>query len=112
MKKITTLSISALASAMLLVTGCNASNGNKESASKSVSVTEKSPANEKVGYSLGYMMAEGNKEAVGDLNLDTFEKGFRDGYEGSIDARANARSVDDLSKRTRRKVRQRDGRQS
>lgn len=41
MKKITTLSISALASAMLLVTGCNASNGNKESASKSVSVTEK-----------------------------------------------------------------------
>ena len=86
MKKITTLSISALASAMLLVTGCNASNGNKESASKSVSVTEKSPANEKVGYSLGYMMAEGNKEAVGDLNLDTFEKGFRDGYEGKKSA--------------------------
>ena len=86
MKKITTLSISALASAMLLVTGCNASNGNKESASKSVSVTEKSPANEKVGYSLGYMMAEGNKEAVGDLNLDTFEKGFRDGYEGKDSA--------------------------
>ena len=27
-------------------------------------------------------MAEGNKEAVGDLHLDTFEKGFRDGYEG------------------------------
>ena len=82
MKKITTLSISALASAMLLVTGCNANNGNKETAAKSVSVTEKSPAKEKVGYSLGYMMAEGNKEAVGDLNLDTFEKGFRDGYEG------------------------------
>lgn len=86
MKKITTLSISALASAMLLVTGCNASNGNKESTSKSISVTEKSPANEKVGYSLGYMMAEGNKEAVGDLNLDTFEKGFRDGYEGKESA--------------------------
>jgi len=43
MKKITTLSISALASAMLLITGCNASNGNQETASKSVSVTEKSP---------------------------------------------------------------------
>ena len=86
MKKITTLSVSALASAMLLVTGCSTNNGNQESSTQSVSVTEKSPANEKVGYSLGYMMAEGNKEAVGDLNLDTFEKGFRDGYEGTDSA--------------------------
>ena len=69
MKKITTLSVSALVSAMLLVTGCSTNNGNQETSSQSVSVTEKSPANEKVGYSLGYMMAEGNKEAVGDLNL-------------------------------------------
>ncbi|WP_413521099.1 FKBP-type peptidyl-prolyl cis-trans isomerase [Psychrobacter glacincola] len=82
MKKITTLSVTALASAMLLMTSCSTNNGNKETAAKAVSVTEQSPANEKVGYSLGYMMAEGNKEAVGDLNLDTFEKGFRDGYEG------------------------------
>ena len=83
MKKITTLSVTALASAMLLMTSCSTNNGNKETAAKTVSVTEQSPANEKVGYSLGYMMAEGNKEAVGDLNLDTFEKGFRDGYEGN-----------------------------
>ena len=83
MKKITTLSVTALASAMLLMTSCSTNNGNKETAAKAVSVTEQSPANEKVGYSLGYMMAEGNKEAVGDLNLDTFEKGFRDGYEGN-----------------------------
>ena len=82
MKKITTLSVTALASALLLMTSCSTNNGNKETAAKAVSVTEQSPANEKVGYSLGYMMAEGNKEAVGDLNLDTFEKGFRDGYEG------------------------------
>ena len=86
MKKITTLSVSALVSAMLLVTGCSTNNGNQETSTQSVSVTEKSPANEKVGYSLGYMMAEGNKEAVGDLNLDTFEKGFRDGYEGTDSA--------------------------
>ena len=86
MKKITTLSVSALVSAMLLVTGCSTNNGNQETSAQSVSVTEKSPANEKVGYSLGYMMAEGNKEAVGDLNLDTFEKGFRDGYEGTDSA--------------------------
>ena len=31
-------------------------------------------------------MAEGNKEAVEDLNLDTFEKGFRDGYKGADSA--------------------------
>ncbi|WP_201576834.1 MULTISPECIES: FKBP-type peptidyl-prolyl cis-trans isomerase [Psychrobacter] len=86
MKKITTLTISALASAMLLVTGCSTNNGNQESAAKSVSVTEQSSATEKVGYSLGFMMAEGNKEAVQDLNLDTFEQGFRDGYEGKESA--------------------------
>ena len=86
MKKITTLSVSALASAMLLITGCSTNNGNQETATKSVSITEQSPANEKVGYSLGFMMAEGNKEAVQDLDLDTFEQGFRDGYEGKDSA--------------------------
>jgi FKBP-type peptidyl-prolyl cis-trans isomerase len=86
MKKITTLTISALASAMLLATGCSTNNGNQETAAKSVAVTEQSPAPEKVGYSLGFMMAEGNKEAVQDLNLDTFEQGFRDGYQGKDSA--------------------------
>lgn len=86
MKKITTLTVSALVSAMLLATGCSTNNGNKESATQSVSITEQSPATEKVGYSLGFMMAEGNKEAVQDLNLDTFQQGFRDGYEGKESA--------------------------
>ena len=86
MKKITTLSISALASAMLLMTGCSTNNGSQETAAQSVSITEQSSASEKVGYSLGFMMAEGNKEAVKDLNLDTFENGFRDGYEGNDSA--------------------------
>lgn len=86
MKKITTLTISTLASAMLLVTGCSTNNGNKESAAASVAVTEQSPATEKVGYSLGFMMAEGNKESISDLDLDKFEKGFRDGYEGKDSA--------------------------
>ncbi|MGP4714782.1 MULTISPECIES: FKBP-type peptidyl-prolyl cis-trans isomerase [unclassified Psychrobacter] len=85
MKKITTLSISALASAMVLV-GCSTNNGNQEAAAQSVAITEQSTANEKVGYSLGFMMAEGNKEAVDDLNLDTFEMGFRDGYDGKESA--------------------------
>ncbi len=86
MKKITTLTTSALVSAMLLATGCSTNNGNQESAKPSVSITEQSTAPEKVGYSLGFMMAEGNKEAVKDLNLDTFEQGFRDGYEGKESA--------------------------
>ena len=78
MKKITTLGVSALASAMLLVTGCSTNNGNQETAAQSVSITEQSSASEKVGYSLGFMMAEGNKDAVKDLDLNTFEKGFRE----------------------------------
>jgi len=86
MKKISTLTISTLASAMLLVTGCSTNNGNQESATPSVSITEQSTAKEKVGYSLGFMMAEGNKEAVQDLDLDTFEQGFRDGYQGEESA--------------------------
>jgi len=86
MKKIPTLGVSALASAMLLVTGCSTNNGNQETAAQSVSITEQSSASEKVGYSLGFMMAEGNKDAVKDLDLNTFEKGFRDGYEGNESA--------------------------
>lgn len=34
----------------------------------------------KVGYSLGYLMGEGNKSTINDLNLDAFDKGFRDSY--------------------------------
>lgn len=49
-------------------------------------MTEQSSQTQKVGYSLGYMMAEGNKEAVADLDLDTFELGFRDGYQGKDSA--------------------------
>ena len=86
MKKITTLGVCALASAMLLVTGCSTNNGNQETAAQSVSITEQSSASEKVGYSLGFMMAEGNKDAVKDLDLNTFEQGFRDGYEGNESA--------------------------
>ena len=74
MKKITTLGVSALASAMLLVTGCSTNNGNQETAAQSISITEQSSASEKVGYSLGFMMAEGNKDAVKDLDLNTFLK--------------------------------------
>ncbi len=70
--KLYPLALAVIASFSL--TACNA-DGN------AVKVTESSTEAEKVGYSLGYMMAEGNKEAVADLNLDTFSQGFRDSYE-------------------------------
>ncbi len=34
----------------------------------------------KVGYSFGYMMGEGNKDVVSDLDLDAFFQGFKDSY--------------------------------
>ncbi len=34
----------------------------------------------KASYSLGYFMADGNKESVDDLKLDPFFQGFRDAY--------------------------------
>ena len=82
MKFNSTLVLSALASSVLLFTGCSTNNSNQKAGAQAISVTEQSSDIEKVGYSLGYMMAEGNKETVNDLNLDTFELGFRDGYEG------------------------------
>lgn len=38
--------------------------------------------NSKVGYSFGYMMGKGNKEAISDLDTDSFVKGFKEAYAG------------------------------
>ena len=46
-EKITTLSVGAFASAMLLITGCSTNNGNKKQRQKSVAITEQSAATEK-----------------------------------------------------------------
>lgn len=86
MKFTTTLLATTLASTTLVMTACSTNSNNQATPAKAVSVTEQSSEIEKVGYSLGYMMAEGNKETVDDLNLDTFELGFRDGYEGKKSA--------------------------
>lgn len=43
-------------------------------------VTATSSDNAKTGYSFGYLMAEGNKETVSDLDLDAFFQGFKDAY--------------------------------
>lgn len=84
MKKVMAPKVKVLAVALLssLAFAC-ANNGNQsEQNSSTATVTEQSSELEKVGYSIGYMMAEGNKEMVDDLNLDTFELGFRDAYNG------------------------------
>lgn len=61
--------------------GCANNNGNKsDQNSSSATVTEKSTDLEKVGYSIGFATAESYKDSLDDLNLDTFEMGFRDAY--------------------------------
>lgn len=46
----------------------------------STPITTKSNDLAKVGYSFGYMMGEGNKDVVDDLDLDAFAQGFKDSY--------------------------------
>lgn len=38
----------------------------------------------KVGYSFGYMMGEGNKDVVDDLDLEAFYRGFKDAYHNNV----------------------------
>ena len=85
MSKVMVPKFLAVALVSTLAFGC-ANNGNKsDQSSSSATVTEKSTDLEKVGYSIGYATAESYKESLNDLNLDTFEMGFRDAY-GSKEA--------------------------
>ncbi|MCC3309221.1 FKBP-type peptidyl-prolyl cis-trans isomerase [Psychrobacter sanguinis] len=80
MNKVMVPKFLAVALMSTLAFGC-ANNGNKsDQSSSSSTVTEKSAELEKVGYSIGYATAESYKESLNDLNLDTFEQGFRDAY--------------------------------
>ncbi|MDO4897192.1 MAG: FKBP-type peptidyl-prolyl cis-trans isomerase [Moraxella sp.] len=80
--KYRTLFVSILTASMLAITGCNSAN------QKAVTITDQSPEIEQVSYSLGYLIANGNKEDIPDLNLKAFEKGFADGYGGDESKRA------------------------
>lgn len=71
MKKIILTPI-AIAISSLAMVGCNAGQGKK--------VTEKSSELEKVGYSFGYAMGEGNREVINDLDVAAFMAGFKDAY--------------------------------
>lgn len=82
MKFTTTALVTTLATATLLVGACSTNSNNQPTPAKSISISEQSTAMQKVGYSLGYMMAEANKEDVKDLDIDSFELGFRDGFAG------------------------------
>lgn len=90
MKKVITparllaLSLSTAIFATACANGTNATNATTEKAATpaTASVTDQSTDLQKVGYSLGYMMAQSNKDAIDDLDLETFDAGFRDGYTG------------------------------
>lgn len=82
MKKTNVFVMSVLSVALLALSAC----GSAKSAGSPVS--EKSPEIEQVSYSLGYLMAEGNKQDIPDLNVSAFEQGFADGYGGDDKKRA------------------------
>lgn len=81
--KYRTLLVSMLTVSTLAMAGCNSANQQKN-----ITITDKSPELEQVGYSIGYFMASGSKQDIPDLNLQAFEKGFADGYSGDEKKRA------------------------
>lgn len=88
MAKRSTFLLTALMASIVALTGCNNDGKSESKSSSSTTITNKSPELEQVGYSLGYLMASGNKQEVPDLDVKAFEKGFRDGYSGDESKRA------------------------
>lgn len=80
MAKRSTFLLTALMASILALTGCNNDGKGESKSSSKTTITSASPELEKVGYSLGYLMANGNKKDVPDLDVKAFEQGFRDGY--------------------------------
>lgn len=78
MKKISL--VLALASMSVAVASHAATD--KKPASAAVAITESSPEAQKIGYSFGYIIGKSNSEALKNIDLDTFEQGFKDGYSG------------------------------
>lgn len=76
--KYTYLFSSILLAATVALTGCK--NTGQQGAASTVTITEESTELEKVGYSLGFMMGQGNRQVINDLNLDAYNTGFRDSY--------------------------------
>lgn len=88
MAKRSTFLMTVLMASIVALAGCNNDGKGGSKASSSTTITNKSPELEQVGYSLGYLMASGNKQEVPDLDIKAFEKGFRDGYSGDESKRA------------------------
>lgn len=71
----------------LVVAGCQKNDATAADTSATSSpakgaINEQSPELAKVGYSAGFMLASGMKEQAKDLDIDAFDKGFRDAYAG------------------------------
>jgi FKBP-type peptidyl-prolyl cis-trans isomerase FklB len=52
-------------------------------------VSTLSSEKEQVGYSFGYLLGKSNANALGDINIDSFMQGFKQGYLGSTPALSN-----------------------
>lgn len=100
MKLRTQLALSALACSIALTTGCNANNPQSKSA---VTINEQSSEIDKVGYSFGYLIGKDGKTDLSELNVDTFEKGFRDGFEGKDPALTDAQMQEVLNQYQQKK---------
>lgn len=71
----------ALALAAMGMSG--ASYAAKAASQPAAAVTDSSPDTQKVGYSFGYIIGKSNSDALKNLDLDAFVKGFKDGYSGN-----------------------------
>lgn len=73
------LAVVLAAGALTPVLMANAADAAPPSAS-TVSISNASSETQKVGYSFGYLMGKGNREAINDLDMNAFISGFKTGY--------------------------------
>ncbi|KAA8730933.1 FKBP-type peptidyl-prolyl cis-trans isomerase [Acinetobacter qingfengensis] len=52
-------------------------------------ISSQSNEKEQVGYSFGYLLGKSNANALGDLDVDSFMQGFKQGYLGTTPALTN-----------------------
>jgi FKBP-type peptidyl-prolyl cis-trans isomerase FklB len=74
------LAVALSAGALAPVLLAHAADPAAASKTTSPKISNASPEQQKVGYSFGYLMGKGNREAISDLDTNAFVAGFRDGY--------------------------------
>lgn len=67
--------------AVIALTGCN-SNSNGASSKGAIAINEQSSEVQKVGYAVGFDMGRNLKEVADDIDLQAFNQGLKEAYEG------------------------------